>query len=451
MNKAIPVLLLVAVVFTTAAHGAVEPWSAAIYGFIVITTVLLWVVKSFREKRLVIRVPSTAFPVIGLVALGLVQSVAFAGGDGRVRSLSTDVEATRGAVTMLSFLLFSFIIAANFFTNRDRLHRLASFLVIYGLVVAVFALVQHFTWDGRFYWLRPTRGPAFGPFVNRNHFAGYMEMLIPIPIALIITRGVRREAWLMFGFAAVVMGLALVVSLSRGGMISLAAGLVFLAFLSARGRSVKGESSPVRASLVIPAVIVAAIVVGVFWIGVNPVMDRIAQTLDEVGAQETRSAYTDRAWLWRDTWTMIRANPLTGVGLGAYQTAYPAYGHGDGALIVDYAHNDYLQALADGGVVAFALALWFVVLLMRATLRAAKSDDPLLRGMAIGCGAGLFALLTHSLFDFNLQIPSNALLFLVHSAVVSYIGAQAIERISSEAALRARRAKAGDITTGVSS
>jgi O-antigen ligase len=116
---------------------------------------------------------------------------------------------------------------------------------------------------------------------------------------------------------------------------------------------------------------------------------------------------------------------------------------------VDYAHNDYLQALADGGAVGGALALVFIVLLGRAVWRATRAADPLEAGLALGSGAGLFALLVHSAFDFNLQIPSNALLFVFLSAMVSRIAATVNERKTSGQMARAARPEAAGLPTGV--
>src|SRR5215510_9694637 len=102
----------------------------------------------------------------------------------------------------------------------------------------------------------------------------------------------------------------------------------------------------------------------------------------------------------------------------AIETAFPMYSQNDGSLRVEYAHNDYLQVLSDGGVVGGVLSAWFLVALGRAFLRAMRSMNQRVRAVALGSGAGVFAILVHSLFDFNLQIPSNALLFLLLAAVI---------------------------------
>src|SRR5262249_17761740 len=156
---------------------------------------------------------------------------------------------------------------------------------------------------------------------------------------------------------------------------------------------------------------------GVLWVGVDPVVNRIAGQ-----SEKAETFFTSRGWLWRDTAAVIQANPLFGVGMGAFQTAYPIYSKSDGSLQVAQAHNDYLQILADFGVAGFAAAAWFLVSIGRAFKYGIRSRDRLLAGMALGGGAGIFAMLVHSLFDFNLQIPSNALLFLLLAAVVSHIG-----------------------------
>jgi O-antigen ligase len=412
--------LLSAVVFTTLALGTVEAWSVAFFELIVVLLILLCAAKAIVEKRIRIGIPTAAAPLGGLVLVGLAQSIAITGSSGRTSSLSMDVEATRGAVAVIFFLFVCFLITANIFDTPERLRTLAGFLIIFGLALAVFALVQHFTWEGKIFWFRTAQSAGAGtggPFVNRNHFAGYMEMLIPIPVALALSRAVRGEARLFCGFAAAIMSIALVASLSRGGVVSLAAGLLFLAALSVRRRRHDGSATRDSWFTFRPQYFVllmlAAICAGVVWIGADfDILKRVAQ--DPL----TTSAATDRRGVWGDTLSIFRANPVVGAGLGAFETVYPIYGRGNGELVIEFAHNDYLQVLADAGLVGGALAFWFIVAIARGMMQVTKAPDPFLRALGVGSAAGVFALLVHSLFDFNLQIPSNALLFLILSAVV---------------------------------
>src|SRR6266545_5991557 len=115
LDKVIRVGLMVAIVCTTLAHGAVEAWSVALFELIVIALMLLWALKMVADKHLKIMVPQPALPIVVLLLLGLTQSVAFSDGTGQSRSLSLNVEATRVTVTILFFLLMTFVMSTNFF------------------------------------------------------------------------------------------------------------------------------------------------------------------------------------------------------------------------------------------------------------------------------------------------------------------------------------------------
>lgn len=455
--------LILAIVFTALAHGAVEPWSIAVFELILLILVVLWAIQAAVDKRLKLYVPSTAFPLASLITLGLAQSLVVTDGDGRRLSLSLDVEATRAAVTMLAFLLIALLLAANFWVRRTRFASLQRWLVVYGMVLAIFALVQYFAWDGRFYWLRTAVGEEmtapFGPFVSHSHFAGYLELIIPLPVALLITHAIRGEARLFYGLAAVLMVVAAIASLSRGGLIALIAQLLLLGLASlryARWRAREigeeghaaawaGERSEendlVSASPLSPlarpsarslslarsgvlATLVGAVALGILWLGPAPVVERVSQGKVTSSDAQAETFFTSRGWIWRDTLAMIRANPITGVGLGAYATAFPNYTQSDGTVAVGAAHNDYLQVLADAGIIGGALAIWFVVILWRNVRRGLRARDPLRAGWALGAGVGISGLLVHSFFDFNLQLPAHALLFLMLVAIVAHTGAK---------------------------
>jgi O-antigen ligase len=438
------------------AFGAVEPWSLATLGLSIIALLILWFIKGMVDLRLEISAPSTTLPMVALILVGVLQGATITDSVGKRFSISLDAEATRLATEVLIILLIAFLLSANFLAKAPALTWLRNFLIFFGLALAVFGLIQRFTWNGKYYWvIEPSAQPPtpFGPFVNHNHFAGYVEMIAPIPVALILRRAVRGELAFIYGFAAAMMGLAVVMSLSRGGMISLVAGLMFVfafGYRRSRERGMGKRKFPLHiphAALRAGAMMAALFTIGagVWWIGADSVIRRVekselAPSSMDAG-QRGETFFQSRGWIWRDTAAMIRDKWALGVGLGAYQTAHSIYNSHDGTLLVGQAHNDYLQIMADGGIFGAVIALWFIFLVARDTVRASRHGSRVMSGTALGAAGGMFALFVHSLFDFNFQIPSNALLFLVLTSVVSQIASAATaENRRPQSAQRAQRA-----------
>ena len=469
--------LMVVMAGATLAFGAVESWSIATFGLSIIALLVLWVMKGLADRRLAISAPMTALPLAALILFGVLQGITITGPSGVSRSISLDAEATRLTTEVLLILLIAFLLSANFLVKVPALTWLRNFLIFFGLAMSVFGLIQRFTWNGKYYWFIQPSSPApspFGPFVNHNHFAGYVEMIAPIPVALILRRAVRGELAFLYGFAAAMMGLAVIMSLSRGGMISLIAGLMFVVAFGFKpmragdrrvgSRDKRAEEledgehselvyrSPFSFSRLAPRI--SAIIVmfftigaGVWWVGADPVIRRMEKTNLAQNAQESdrrgETFYQSRGWIWRDTAAMIRDKWGLGVGLGAFGTAYPIYNSHDGTVLVEQAHNDYLQAVADAGIIGAVIALCFIFLAARDIARASRHVSRSMSGTALGAAGGMFALFVHSLFDFNFQIPSNALLFLVLTSVVSHVASEAIgDRRSMESAGRRRRSTA---------
>lgn len=261
-------------------------------------------------------------------------------------------------------------------------------------------------------WHLPKRynlDAATGTFVNKNHFAGYLAAALPVGLALMIelarSRSPAREArkrvveffssqgsrTLMMGLL-LVLGLAgLLLSFSRAG-IALGVGAILLTLLSSGGRRPGTK-------LVVGMLILAAGVVPLLEIGSARLVDRYTSTTEEL------SASGGRVTVWRDTLSMARSFPVAGVGFGAFASAYPLFRSGEVRLRFEHAHNDALQALAEGGLAGAAfLSLLLAPVLRRIVTGLAGRGGP----MAAGLAAGLLALLLHSLVDFNLHIPSNA-------------------------------------------
>ncbi|MCI0664349.1 MAG: O-antigen ligase family protein [Acidobacteria bacterium] len=449
LGRVITFGLFAVMAFSVLAFGTVDPWSIAVFNISIVGLFLCWAIRCVVQKKVKISLPTFSLPIGLLFAYGILQSVTILDETGKRWSISMDVEATRLVLEVLICLLISFLLAATFFKGYQRLHWLKNFLIFFGLALAVFALLQHFTWNGKFYWfITPTTQviSPFGPFVNHNHFAGYLGMIVPIPVALIWNRSVRGELAVLYGFAAAVMSIATIVSFSRGGIISLLSGVIFVVLFGLNSIVRRKDERKKIAILVTRAAVVvlllATIAAGVVWIGADSVIKRAekaemsTQTRSNDPRKETISQ--SRGWIWRDTLVMIRDNWAMGVGLGAYQTAFPIYSERDGSLIVAQAHNDYLQILADCGIIGVILTLWFLVLVIEDFRHAIRHRNPVMSGMALGCGGGVFSIIVHSIFDFNLQLPSNALLFLVLAAVIFIVSSSsALNKISESKFKRA--------------
>lgn len=448
LDNFIAVGVLITLCFAALAHGAVEPWSLALVELFVASLVLLWGTKVILERHFTLVLPATLWPLLLFLFLGLVQGVSFTGKAGVHYSLSQDVEATRSTVAVLLAVQLYFLLCANFFANRERLRVIVKFLTFFGFAVSVFALLQHFTWNGKFYWVRAplsALGAPFGPFANHNHFAGFMELLIGLPLSLIAASAVRREERIFYGFLAVVMGVTILFSLSRGGMVSLAVEILFLAIFSQRLRPQKKnvQSSVVWRGMAILIVIIT-IAAGTFWLGADSVVNRVS------GSNQDNLS-TSRVWVWKGALSVFYAYPILGAGLGAFQTVYPQRSTYDGSFgFVAQSHNDYLQVLADGGMIGVVLALWFVVVVWRDVMRGLQAPDPLIAGLALGSGTGIVGLLIHSLLDFNLQLPSNAMLFLLLCAMASFCSRQAAALKTSLVVSPGPRPNAPTFTIGVS-
>lgn len=446
-NRIETIGLGIVVLFTMLSYGAVEPWSLLMFEILSAGVLVVWGTRFIASRQRTLFIPAVAWPLAGLVLLGAAQSFAWTDAAGTRQSLSMDVEATRRTTLALAALFTICVVAANVLAtslrDRERLQRLAKIASLYGLVFALFGLLRHFALKGSFLWLGTIGSEALsGTFVNRDHFAGYLEMLVGIPVALIVTRCVRGEERYLYGVAATMMGVTLIFTLSRGGMISLLAEMIFIAAMSVSvlrrndprvSYGASAATSGLEQAMGASAVggILLAIALGVLWIGAEPIINRfVTGDASRTDYGKARPLEDYRLVIWKDTLRIVSEHPVSGIGLGAFPTVYPMFTQSSGMHgITAEAHNDYLQILADGGIIGGALAAWFLLILFRSIGQGLRSRDSLLAGLSLGYGAGTLGLLTHSMFDFNLHLPSHALLFLIFSAIISQIAVLADQPI----------------------
>jgi O-antigen ligase len=270
-----------------------------------------------------------------------------------------------------------------------------------GFLVAIFGILQHLTFNGKLYWFREMHygGIPFGPYVNRNHFAGFAELVIPVALVPLVLGKVRHERW----FAVILLALlplgALFLSASRGGIISFAAELGVLALLVILRRA--GGKHVLAGAVVL---LVAFMLVS--WLGVRQILDRFSSM------QSLEATSGKRASMRLDTWHIFREHPWAGTGLGTLQTVFPAYETLYDAKVVNHSHNDYLEALAETGIAGAACCAWFLgALFFHSLRRLLLQDKSFSAALHLSGLVACTGFLVHSLVDFNLHIPGNALLF----------------------------------------
>lgn len=439
-------ILCIAIILSALAFGTVHYWTQAIFflGAVAILTLWLidgWILGSFRISRNVLQLPLLGMFVLGLIQLlplrtpGNTETLSIP----LTNSLSFDPYSTRLVLIQLTSLLIYFVATLVFIDTPKRLRLLVRTITIFGFFLAIFGLTQSLISPTKVYWIRElTQSTAFGPFINRHHFAGYMELTLALPLGLLFSGSVEKEKRFIYLFVAGLMGVALIMTNSRGGLISVIAEILFLAATMGFRRHHKKRESAARKPRIKSAAtkaglalaLIVALFGGVVLLGGEEALSRF------VGSVNTDDPTTGRAHFWGVTVDIIKNHPLMGTGLGAFGVVYTGYDSHNGLYRLEQAHNDYLQVLSDAGIVGAAIGLFFVISLFRMGFARRESPDDFRRGVATGALAGCFAVLVHSFFDFTLHTPSNALLFLVLAALATLNGR--VEEVQSRRKKRHR-------------
>ncbi len=415
-NKLIYAALLSLLVLTPLPYGTVEVWSTTLWELLIFALALLWGCDVLQSGRLTLARNPLALPLLGLLLLAVAQLLPLSAG----RPLTYDTYATwQAAIKILASLLF-FLLFATYVNTDERRRTAAKVVIAVCTLIALIAIGQSYL--GKLLWPRG----ALGPFVNRNHFAGFLELGIGLAGGLLAGRGTRREWLAVYASALLVLCAGLALSASRGGVLALGAELIFLIAIAAPGWSSEHGSEKSRAGLLLRAA--AALLLGagtlggaVWLVGSEGLVANFSQ-LEKEGQAESLAESPDRYSrrdIWNASWQMIKAHPIAGVGLGAFQFAYTRYDLSSGSQRVEQSHNDYLQVLADGGVIGGMLALCFIELLFLHGFLLANTRDKRRRALVLGALTGCFAMAVHSFVDFNLQVTANAQLFLALCALAT--------------------------------
>ncbi|QQS32213.1 MAG: O-antigen ligase family protein [Acidobacteriota bacterium] len=410
MNTAVFLLLLFIPAAATILFGGVDNNTWALIQILWVVIVALWAAEAWRTDRLSLPNLPLVLPILGLAAVGFIQLLPIAG--------IASQEPINTRLLALKLLIFATFLAASFaFIDTDkRIKRVAMFVVIFGSLLAFFGILQRLANPDGIYGLRETpQAIPFGPFVNQHHFASFMQMTGGVALGLVFGRTLSRNTMLLIATGAVLMGTAVAMTSSRGGMLGFAAMLVVVAFLSLGRQKRTSEDAGIftklrmNAGIVIGAAAIILLILGtVLFVGGDESL------LRGVGAARPgMDISTGRFHFWPIAIQIFLANPILGAGLDAFGVAFTRYDTWNGALRVEQAHNEYLQMLADAGVVGFLLLAAFILMFFRKASAVIASAHGSRRAIAAGAFAGCFGILIHSFFDFPLRTFSNGFFFLL--------------------------------------
>src|SRR6266436_5840363 len=398
--RAIRVGICALVTFAVLAHGAVEPWSEAVLeiGAAVLLLLWAWEVSVGGEYKVVWN--PLLWPLLGLWGVAALQLAA---------GITVYPFQTRIELLKYTALLALFFLCAQSYRKLEHWHGFVWFLLILGFAVSVFAILQHFTFNGKLYWVREIQfgGIPFGPYVNRNHFAGLVELLIPPGLAILILRAERRDQLPLVALFTLFPIGALFLSASRGGILSLFAEIGLLAILIFFRRRERKE-------LLAAGMVIVLAMALVSWLGIGRAIERFAsyKTLE---VNEGR-----RIEMLHGTWRIFLDHPIAGTGLGTLQKVFPLYETIYDGLIVNHSHNDYAEVLAETGVIGGLCGLAFLVLLAWTGWKNIVAEKEVMNlAYHVGALVACFGLLVHATVDFNFHIPSNALVFLLQAALAT--------------------------------
>ncbi len=382
--------------FGPLAFGAVEPWSIFLMEAGSVLLFLLWIAKQLVEGELKVRWNPVFAPMAAFGLLVAVQLV--------FRLTAYPHDTISLALQYFSYAVLCFL-AAQSLIRGSQARILAVVFSVYGAALAGFALIQGISSNGKLYWVRQPRmgGWIYGPYVNHNHYAGLMEMLVPIPLVLSLTRMASTRTRATAAAIAAVMAGTIFISGSRGGMLAIIAEFVILGILVVKQK--RGLRTAIGVGLFVT--IVAGLLI---WVGGSELSKRIAT----VSSSRAEISSDIRTGINRDGLRMFLKKPVLGWGLGAFPVVYPQFRTFYTNFFINEAHNDYLQLLIEMGLLGFVTMVWFVFVAYRnASKKLVNWAAEMSGAVAVACMLGTSGILVHSFVDFNLQIPANAALFYV--------------------------------------
>ncbi len=433
LNTAVFFLINATLVFSAVAFGAVDTWALAVLSLLAGLIVALWLADAFFKREFEFGSSKLQIPLFGLIAVGLIQLLPFRASAfsaellsiPAANSLSLAPYSTRNAIIQLVVYAIFFAAALLFVNSYKRLQKIVVVVIVFSSLMAFYGILQRLANLETIYGLRHfNQAIPFASFVNQHHFAAFMEMIVGLTLGLLFGRATKNDKRIFLIIAVLIMGIAIVFTGSRGGIMSLVGviGFVVTANLLQKPQNETSERDGQEISdetyLRKFALIGGSLTLLLILFGTVLLLGGDESLLRGIGLTNSEDISNGRLHFWQIAWRVFLDYPVIGTGLDAFGTMFPRYDSWNGAFRVEQAHNDYLQILADAGIFGLACIAAYIFLLFKQGISlVGKTKDKFRRGAATGALAGSFGVLIHSFFDFPLRTPSNAFFFLILSVI----------------------------------
>jgi O-antigen ligase len=409
-ERGVLALVLAILVFAPLAMGAVDAWAFLVVQGLTMGVMLVWGLRLWLNPK-----PQLLWPPISWVVLAFaVYAVA--------RYLTADIEYV-ARLEMIQVVVYAFL----FFAIVNNLYRqesvqIVSYTMIFLAVgISSYAVAQLLTHSNHVWNLiSPYPGRASGTYISPNNLAGFLEMLLPLAVTYLLAGRMSVVLRILLGYAALIMAAGLAVTFSRGGWVAAATGLLALLLILAGHRNHRWR-----------ALLLLFVLLGAGTAFVTHYLSKTAgyrQRVEEAKSGNNLNLEV-RFVIWRAAERMWLDHFWWGVGPAHYDYRFREYRPENVQMRPDRVHNDYLNLLADwgaaGGIIVLAGAAIFVAGLAKTWRHVRRSERDFGSGQSnrfaffLGAATGLLALALHSVADFNLHIPANALVGVTLLALLS--------------------------------
>ena len=402
-------LVLVVLVFGPLATGAVRPLEFLIIQGLTISAALLWLLRFWLNPGYRLLWSPICWIVIAFVVYAII----------RYQQADLEYVARQELIRILVYA-FLFLIVLNNLTRQESAQLITFIMIFLGMAVSIYAIYQ-FATSSEYVWhfIKPAgyRKRGSGTYICPNHLAGFLEILLPVGLSFALTSRLGHVLRILLGYASLVILAGIGVTISRGGWLATIVTLFLFFICLIRRRQFR-----------IPALVAALLLVGLvtaFCFKTGQVQKRF----DEILSAEAPNSAETRFRLWRPTFRMWQDHFWLGVGPDHFDYRFPLYRPPEVQLRPGHAHNDYLNTLADWGVIgAVIVALAFALLYSGVfkTLKFVRRQESDLGtkpsnrvAFVLGASLGLAAILIHSLTDFNMHVPANAILVVTLMALLA--------------------------------